>query len=181
MLLYHYLNEQYGIEALQNSCLKIGRLNNLNDPFEYYHIDINNTSMRDIIRYRRKRANRNYGLICFSKNFSNPVQWAHYADSHKGLCLGFEIPEDLVVKIDYIQERTSASEFSKSLDLKEESYLEYMLSRKYNHWSYEQEYRIIIKLSEKKNDHSFIFEKFSENINYKILNYKVAAYGGFKL
>ncbi len=25
--------------------------------------------------------------------WSNPVIWAHYGDKHRGLCLGFEVPE----------------------------------------------------------------------------------------
>ena len=34
------------------------------------------------------------GLLCFSRHWYSPALWAHYADNHKGMCLGFDIPDD---------------------------------------------------------------------------------------
>ena len=31
--------------------------------------------------------------------------WAHYADSHKGIALGFEVPKALLFEINYVGER----------------------------------------------------------------------------
>lgn len=33
---------------------------------------------------------RNASMCCFSKNNTNILMWSHYADSHKGIVLGFE-------------------------------------------------------------------------------------------
>jgi len=31
-----------------------------------------------------------FGICCFAKNPLDPLMWAYYAESHKGMCLGFE-------------------------------------------------------------------------------------------
>lgn len=82
------------------------------------------------------------GFLCLTHNYDNLLMWAHYADSHTGVCLEFDITMDLdtfytpfPVKYtqdcpyyDYIYDNGGAvrSILHKSLD-----------------WSYEEEYRII--------------------------------------
>lgn len=34
----------------------------------------------------------NMGVCCFSRKLDNSLMWSHYADSHKGVCLCYEIP-----------------------------------------------------------------------------------------
>ena len=167
MRLYHYLNQRYAIQALRDRRLKVARLRDLNDPFEYYHLDMDNTVTRDVIRGRRKRANWDIGLLCFSKNFSNPVQWAHYGDSHRGLCIGFDIPDELLIKVEYIEDRGSVGDYLNALDLDKEQFLRHMLSRKYLHWSYEQEHRKLISFPERRVDYELIFEPFSDEMIVK--------------
>lgn len=167
MRLYHFLNQKYGMQALITRRLKVARLRDLNDPFDYYHLDMDNTATRDIIRGRRKRANWENGLLCFSENFSNPVQWAHYGESHKGLCIGFDIPEELLIKIEYIESRGSVGDYQNALDLDKEQFIRYMLSRKYLHWSYEQEHRKLIRFPERRTDYDLIFEPFSDEMVIK--------------
>ena len=36
MLVYHFINKEYGIEDLRKRRLKIATLNELNDPFEFF-------------------------------------------------------------------------------------------------------------------------------------------------
>ena len=31
--------------------------------------------------------------------------WAHYADSHKGIAIGFDVLDNLLFKIDYVESR----------------------------------------------------------------------------
>ncbi len=33
------------------------------------------------------------------------MQWAHYADNHHGMCLGFDVNDDVLAKIRYSAER----------------------------------------------------------------------------
>jgi hypothetical protein len=167
MRVYHFLNEQYGLQAIADARLKIGRLASFNDPFEYFHLDTDNCGTRDVIRGRRKRANWDYGIICFSKNYYNPVQWAHYSDSHRGLCLGFDIPDTELIEIDYVNKRSPPEEFKKSLDYKKENFVKHMLSKKYKHWEYEEEFRLLIKFAKRKMDNDLTFHDFCENMVLK--------------
>ena len=34
------------------------------------------------------------GVCCFTINMNNHLMWSHYADSHRGICLFYSIPED---------------------------------------------------------------------------------------
>jgi hypothetical protein len=43
-------------------------------------------------------------MLCFSRDWHNPVQWSHYADKHRGICLGFDVPDSLLVPVQYTKE-----------------------------------------------------------------------------
>lgn len=167
MRVYHFLNEQYGLAAISNQTLKVSRLKSLNDPFEYYHIDTDNYGTRSVLKGRLNKTNKELGLICFSRNYTNPVQWAHYGDSHRGICLGFDIPDENLFEIEYIKQRTSALEFKSSLDLKGHDYIRYMLSKKHEHWQYEEEVRSIVSFPEKVLDDRLIFQPFNVNLSLR--------------
>lgn len=167
MRVYHFLNEQYGLEAIANKKLKVSRLKSLNDPFEYYHLDTNNSGARSVLKGRLNRANRELGIICFSKNYTDPVQWAHYGDSHRGICLGFEVPAKELFEIEYVKYRTKGSEFKSSLDLKGRAYVKYMLSKKHEHWKYEQEVRMLASFEERVMDDRLIFMPFGDRLILK--------------
>ena len=82
------------------------------------------------------------GFWCFSKNLENPVQWAHYADNHRGVCLKFEIKDNLLQEITYLDEPKKIS--SKNENWKTE--IGSMTLYKYKGWAYEEELRIPIDL-----------------------------------
>ncbi len=51
------------------------------------------------------------GIVwCAAKNNDNQLLWAHYADNHKGICLGYEIPDDAPTLIRDISTIPSVSE-----------------------------------------------------------------------
>lgn len=162
MRVYHFLSERYGLEAIRNRRLKVGRLNALNDPFEYFHLETTNWLTRKVLHGRRNRANREYGVICFSGNYTSPVQWAHYGDSHRGICLGFDIQEEDLLPIEYVEGRSSGDEFRDYLDFKDRAFIQSMLSKKHKHWEYEQEFRCLVRFREKVLDDRLIFEDFSD-------------------
>src|SRR4051812_20082149 len=45
------------------------------------------------------------GLVCFSRNWIDPVLWSHYAQRHRGLCLGFDVKRDEIELVDYFDDR----------------------------------------------------------------------------
>ena len=83
--------------------------------------------------------------------------WEHYADSHKGLCLGFELPNngeagqrveyvENPIKLNYLNMRTANR----------------ILFTKYAHWQYEDEIRVWASLDEKSDDH--YFKEFDDDL-----------------
>ena len=88
--LYYFTSERYGLEAISDNRLKIARINELNDPFEFLGLALNRGDRRVLTSLKNDLDNQ-YGLLCMSKDWTHPLLWSHYADSHRGLCLGFDI------------------------------------------------------------------------------------------
>lgn len=146
MLVYHFLPLQFAVKNLENKYLKISTFHRLNDPFELFPMDISDQEFR----MRLKNGVRNFideiGLICFSKNWSSPLQWAHYADRHKGICLGFEVPkihQNIFKEVRYVKKKLNLKNVSA------EVILEKALYTKYSHWAYENEVRSLIQIHER--------------------------------
>jgi len=144
MRLYHFLKEEHGLSAIRDQRIKIARISELNDPFEHIHFDTSNYVTQAVLKERRRIANQRFGLVCLSARFDDPVQWAHYGDSHRGICLGFEVADADAIKVEYIDSRTSDFDFRESLDLSLPDFLRHALSKKFKHWQYEQEHRLIV-------------------------------------
>ena len=95
------------------------------------------------------------GLLCFSRQWHNPVLWAHYAESHRGLCLGFDVPDELTQAIRYVEHPIRL----KRLDCETANS---MLFTKYDHWRYEDEVRMWATLEEKSGQ--YFFADFGEKL-----------------
>lgn len=110
MRLYHFIDEQYGIEDLKEKHLKVARIHDLNDPTEFLAADLSIEELRHAMESMKAAFSNDHGILCFSEDWRSLVQWAHYANKHKGLCLGFDIPDHFLAKVDYVDNRLSADE-----------------------------------------------------------------------
>src|ERR1700744_3670983 len=99
MRLYHFLNAEYGLEGIGKRRLKISRIHDLNDPFEFYSLELSNKFLRRAIEKTKREVSERPGVLCFSKSWSNPVLWSNYSDRHRGLVLGFEIPDEVTFPV----------------------------------------------------------------------------------
>ena len=96
--------------------------------------------------YFNSRRDR-IGICCFSWDCENIVMWAHYADNHKGICLGFKYIEPIrkdiygIYPVDY----TSDIETYHFSSFDDEYYWRHWLCTKSNAWEYEKEARMIFK------------------------------------
>lgn len=146
MLVYHFIKAEYGITALRSRRLKVARIHNLNDPFEFLAPDLSSTEARRAFLKLKDLHNRHYGLLCFSRSWRNPVMWSHYAEKHQGLCLGFDIPFQEALSVEYCDERLPLEPlFSGELEDRLKA-MKTMLAAKFSHWSYEQEVRLFVNL-----------------------------------
>lgn len=159
MIFYYYTCQKYGIENLKHRRLKISDFTNVNDPFELMGIDLRDRDIRNTINLQNTEIASQKGLLCFSEDKYNPVQWAHYADNHRGICLGFEIPENALKKVSYVVERLPHDVIEHS-DCSER-----LLTTKFKHWEYEKERRLVLDLSDHpRNTYGLRFKKFDEHM-----------------
>jgi len=144
MRVYKFLNDHFGLKSLSEKRIKISEIHELNDPFELIPFDLGDRRHRvAMLRTRDQLAADGIGILCFSATWHDPVIWAHYSDKHKGICLGFEIPDnkDLYRRVRYEPKRLP---FPKDLDASTEA--RDILFIKYSNWAYEQEVRVCIRL-----------------------------------
>lgn len=107
---------------------------------------------------------RNFGIFSLTTKCSNLLMWSHYANSHKGFCIGFNteklfnLVRGTIGTVVYDDVMPFAPMFDNGLEG-----ITKLLNTKSNDWKYEDEYRMIKSLSANK---TFIFE---ENIIDEII------------
>ena len=141
MRVYHFLSANFGIEDIIKRRLKITLVKDLNDPFEFMCVDMRDHEIRKAFNKWVSDFSETRGVLCFSRAWNNPVLWSHYGDKHKGICLGFYIPDDLVIPVDYEPERIK---LNITRDLIEgetgEKMMLRVLATKFSDWRYEDEF-----------------------------------------
>jgi Protein of unknown function (DUF2971) len=153
---YKFLSKEYGLKALQQRRLKIARLSDLNDPFELLPFDMSTRVTRLAVAMTIHELNEEAGVVCFSRTWSNPVIWAHYADQHRGLCLGFELSERLVHPITYVNTRQPFPELD-GLDYDAKlAIMRQLLFTKFEDWRYEDEVRASVQIDTEENGLYFV-------------------------
>lgn len=141
---YHFCRKEHGLENIIKRRIKVSTFGDLNDPFELMCHHSSDEEFRKFLNDFKERASATRGLICFSKKHNNPVQWAHYSDRHRGLCLclGFDIDSEFLEDVTYTPARI---DFMDGLDLHNfdfDKQIRGMLLVKHEHWCYEQEARL---------------------------------------
>jgi hypothetical protein len=107
----------------------------------------------------------NHGLLCFSRNWNNPIQWSHYAAIHRGLCLGFDVPHEDLDRVRYSRKRliveTEQQLVLEQFDL--ETVTRFLFT-KYAHWRYEEEVRCFVTLENRDPEKNMFFANFSDRL-----------------
>ena len=142
MRLYQFMKAEHGVAALKRARLKISRIHELNDPFEFIGVELSDSKFRGALNKTRRAISRDHGLLCFSKSWRSPVLWAHYAGNHTGVCLGIDLAPRFCRAVNYVEERLPKP------SILDEEFMKAILFSKFNHWSYEQEYRCYLRLDE---------------------------------
>lgn len=92
------------------------------------------------------------GVLSLSERNDSILMWSHYADNHKGFCIGLKgnlgFDHDKLIKVKYekVRYRRVFSEWLE-LQLDKEKFLdkaeEELVCTKYDDWNYEKEWRIV--------------------------------------
>jgi len=151
MRLYHFLNREHGLDSIRKRRLKIATLDEINDPFELAAIGSKDKSQRAALKRFRDKWAKRFGMLCFSKGWDNPVQWSHYGEKHKGLCLGFDVADNICSDVEYSPERINIDLEDFDFEAGEGAEREAIRwsTTKFDHWSYEQEVRVFLALKER--------------------------------
>ena len=166
--LYHFLNKKYGVQALERKRLKVSLPNSLNDPFDHRAVETHSKAQRQALNEAINGLSEVCGLLCFSPSYESPVMWAHYAERHKGICLGFDVPVAKVVTVEYVHELLEG-EFSADFEVwpTERKLVDALVKTKHIGWGYEDERRTFVSLSESINEGGLFFTPFSEELILK--------------
>lgn len=87
------------------------------------------------------------GVCCFSECCDEILMWSHYADSHRGFCLGFDAGADPFCKtwqVNYVKDIPSLNPTSVVLHGATDVHRA-MTTTKSDRWSYEREWRFFHK------------------------------------
>ncbi|GHF31412.1 hypothetical protein GCM10017044_28720 [Kordiimonas sediminis] len=178
MRLYRFLDADYGLKSIEERRLKISNMLDLNDPFDLLAFDMSDKYTRTKFKETIEQVAQENGLICFSEGWDNPVIWSHYADKHKGICLGFDVPDHTLMKVNY-QDHRVVFPYDQILNLTNfDDYPEDQqnllvrefrkcLCTKYSHWSYEREWRAFVNLDQRLQGEKHYFTDFEDNMVLK--------------
>ncbi len=165
MRLYYYVSKKWALENICKRRLKLSRINDLNDPFELLGMNLGDAKARFAFQAVKDDLAKKKGILCFSSDWSNPVMWSHYADRHKGICLGFEVPREYWHEVKYAAERLLIN--VNDLDAKgkkDPSLIMPLLSTKFEHWKYENEFRAYLDLQDEPDSKGFYYAEFSNDL-----------------
>jgi hypothetical protein len=89
------------------------------------------------------------GILSLSEKNDDILMWSHYADKHQGICLQFDRARLAAWKccksISYKKKFLSFTEVSHAFPEDNEKLAYLLLLRKSEHWTYESEWRTIVK------------------------------------
>lgn len=146
--------------------LRISRIRSLNDPFELMPFELSDRELRAKVRRIVDGMHENRGFVSFSEQWTNPVQWAHYAENHQGVCLGFDINDEKLARIHYAADRVPVVLMEHAIEERDEQAVLRFLFTKFEHWQYEQERRIICALESADIDGHF-YQSFSDDLRLR--------------
>ncbi len=171
--LYHYTTFNNAINILQSHTLLFGRLKDMNDinelyrPLAFFYHPRHNNRNNDDIHEKMKEDFYKYQQISLTMDgnrvgFDIPAMWGHYAQHGNGVCLVFDkaklityldeekrqrhiVYDDIKYTKDYSPEINYNTDPNNNLIVFSEEEEKDYFFHKTEDWSYEQEFRVIIK------------------------------------
>jgi hypothetical protein len=151
--LYRFMAAKWALKSIETRELRVGRLVELNDPFEFLPgiEGLRGDAPLDVVRERQGKFKTNlnpkFGVLSFSSKPGEPTLWSNYADLHKGIALGFDIvPNSLLLeKVEYPDPPKRPTTHLNNPDaFALEAYLHKLMTTKALGWQIESEYRLLV-------------------------------------
>lgn len=148
MRAYHFTSNKHALDDLTNNRMKVATIRELNDPFELLGMNLQNKEDRSTFQSWRNYLAEKFGFLTFSRNWHNNLMWSHYADKHKGVCLGFDLVDENIGNVIYTSTRVKIDLRNLKRDEPSLQSVLQVLSGKFTDWAYEDEVRVIYNLGE---------------------------------
>jgi hypothetical protein len=154
MRLYYMTSHEIATRyILPERRMKLSLFNELNDPFELQPYSLSDKALRKLNGALKDDVTTSRGLICFTESWRSPVMWAHYADKHRGICLGFDIAQGdtsglvspVVYNIDRLQFELDQEQPLYGIN---EEFVRALIYTKSKEWAYEREWRVMANLED---------------------------------
>lgn len=141
----HMMNPTYSADYLQKLAIEFFDKKLINDP----------QKIKENVKFQNEWAKSKYGIFVLTTEFQNILMWSHYADSHRGICVRFNIDKfrnyiendcikkDLIItwhKVTYENKYPLLNPF----ELDDTEVVMKPLTVKADDWKYENEYRFIL-------------------------------------
>jgi len=178
-LAYKYLSVDR-LTYPEDQLLRFSQPGCLNDPFECYpglppHVasqliqlaaaptpivvlskQIVDTVLIPYLESIASRLNHSIGLLCLSARWNSTLMWSHYANDHRGFCVGFDITHPFFSTDHIAKGGWGPIQTVDYSDLRPQVRLEHLpteevvklLTTKHTDWSYERELRLVRSLHE---------------------------------
>lgn len=167
IIYYHFLSFENAINNLERNRIKVSTIDTLNDPYEFMPYKLYVFQKRQEYNKVFKALSKKLGILCFSRTWEEQLLWAHYAEKHKGIALGFEIPEGEVLKVTYVCNEIRAKiELTDDQDDNEQKFID-LAKIKFQEWEYEKEYRLLVPLEECEKENGYYFKYFGDNLQLR--------------
>ena len=158
---YHFAEEKWALCDIRGRRIKVATFDNMNDPFELLGIHLGDKDIRKEFQKWRTSIAKKWGVLCFTRDWRNPLLWSHYADSHKGICLGFDVPAEVLHTVKYRQVRSHSSDWKNNDDINS------VLWTKFTRWRYEKEQRRFVQLKECLSEGNLYFWPFGNDLQLR--------------
>jgi len=170
--------KDYVLESLSDGVIWVSKQRDINDPFEYYfHIEPDMT-FEEVAKRKKDATKKNYmekqqeliegikerfstgGIFSLSERPNISLMWSHYADYHKGFCIGYQVDKNNDLgngKCQSVQYKKSPPSFSllemwQGVEKMDNNFakklFEIMVLSKDLNWQYEHEWRVVYEQSE---------------------------------
>lgn len=161
---YHLTSAEFAINDIALGRMKVARFSDLNDPFELKALNFGGKIARRAAEKFRTDYDHHTGLLCFSRNWTNPVLWSHYGAKHRGICLGFNVEKDLLEEVQYKDQRPLRNLDDADPNQMTNHDLNLLRRTKYKHWEYEEEFRHFVSIDECIREGRLHFREFGHSI-----------------
>lgn len=90
-ILYKYTSVQGAISILESNSIGFSLAKDLNDPFEICGASVDTRAETRSNTEAKCLLSEYAGILSLTRNHLNPIMWSMYAESHKGVVIGFDV------------------------------------------------------------------------------------------